>query len=372
MRKISVLHIGKYYYPYRGGFEKSIYSLIAELKSKLHFTILVANTSCVTVVENDADTTVIRLACLGRILSQPIVPSLFIWLKKLRADIIHLHLQNPLAMFIYLCANPPGALVISYHSDVVRQKWFMPFVNPFLKLTLKKAHTIVVTSENLINSSPILNAFREKCVVIPHGVDVNAFKVSPRIVGEAEKIKSSVDGKIVLFVGRLVYYKGLQYLIDAMRDIDATLIVVGDGPLRASLQRAARIRGVQHKIHWRGDVDDDALVAYYQACSVFVLPSCYNSESYGIVILEAHALGKPVVSTDLTTGVTFTNLQHKTGLVVPVANSRLLNEAINRLLGSKELCEQYGKNGKERLLKEFTQEKMAQKYLTLYNTISNN
>lgn len=373
MSELKVLEIGKYYYPYRGGFEMSIYSLVKGLKDKCKFVILAAHTKCKTLIEDDGNVKVIRMACFGTLLSQPIVPSLFIWLRRIKADIIHLHLQNPLAMIAYLAVNPKGTLIVSYHSDVVRQKFAMIFFKALLKTILEKAHTIVVTSDNLINSSPVLQQFKEKCLVIPHGIDVDKFTLSsPAIAEESQRIVRSIGKPIVLFVGRLVYYKGLPYLIKAMKNIDAKLIVIGDGPLKYKFKLLARMNGVNHKIVWLGNVPDETLISYYHASSIFVLPSCVKSESFGIVILEAQAAGKPVVSTDLPTGVTFTNLHQKTGLIVPPGNSQSLAEAVNRLLESKELREEYGGNGKARVRREFTEAIMAKKFLTLYNSISNN
>jgi rhamnosyl/mannosyltransferase len=155
-----------------------------------------------------------------------------------------------------------------------------------------------------------------------------------------------------------------------MKDIDAKLIIIGDGPWRFKLKLLAGFLGLGNKILWLGDISDESLPIYYHACDLFVLPSCSVAESFGLVILEAHASGKPVVSTDLPTGVTFTNLHQETGLVVPPRDSVALAKAINYLLNSKELRRRYGRNARKRVEREFTKEIMTKKFLTLYNIIS--
>ena len=370
MNKIKVLQIGKYYHPCRGGFESSLYTLVNELKDKFQFQVLAAHTKRKTVVEKFENLTITRLANLGNIFSQPITPMLPFWIKRAKADIVHLHLPNPLAMISYLMVSPEGKLIISYHGDIVRQKIAAIFLYPLLIRILDRADAIVVTSENLLNNSRILKRFRQKSHVIPHGIDIDKFKATPQILDESEKIKRSIGKLIILFVGRLVYYKGLEYLIRAMKDIDAKLMIIGEGPLGLRLRLFAKLLKVGDKILWLGEVADEALPIYYHACDIFALPSCADSESFGLVILEAHASGKPVISTNLPTGVTFTNLHQKTGLVVPPRDSQALADAIDTLISSKELIDRYGQSGRERVGREFTKENMAQKFLALYNDIT--
>jgi glycosyltransferase involved in cell wall biosynthesis len=371
MGKLKVLHIGKYYHPYNGGMEKSLYTSVNELKKDIDFTVLAANNSRRTVTENNG-LTVVRLANFGSIFSQPVVPGIFFWLRRLKADIVHLHLPNPLGMISYLISCPRTKLVVSYHSDVIRQKHIMLLLNPVLKFVLRKAEVIVVTSDNLINSSSLLQEFRCKCRVIPHGVDINNFELNKDELAKAETIRRGINKPLVLFVGRLVYYKGLEYLIRAMKKTEAQLVIVGTGPQKEKLLALAKNMKLEKKISWTGEISDERLRLLYAACDLFVLPSCYNSESFGLVILEAHAAGKPVVSTDLPTGVTFANLHNHTGLVVPCKDSEALAGAINQLIFSADLRQEYGSQARQRVKKEFSKELVSQKLLTLYNTISNN
>lgn len=369
MSRIKVLQIGKYYPPYKGGFENSLYTLVEGLKDRFQFQILAANTRCKTAIESSLNVTIIRLASVGKVFSQPLTLSLFFWLRRSSSDIVHIHLPNPLAMIFYLLTSPRGKLIVSYHNDIIRQRTLMVFLKPMVIKLLRRAQAIVVTSENLINSSDILRMFRYKCYVVPHGIDADRFKVTPEIKDQAEKIKEKVKQPVVLFVGRLVYYKGLKYLFQAMKEIEAVLMIVGSGSEGLKLKILAKRLKVDKKILWLGEVSDEMLPVYYQACDLFVLPSCANSESFGLVILEAHSFGKPVVSTNLPTGVTFTNLHQKTGLVVPSQDSDSLKEAVNSLLASKELRDKFGGYARERVRDKFTKEKMAKEIARVYELV---
>ncbi len=366
MNRMRVLQIGKYYPPYIGGAENHLLTLVNELKRDVDVKVLVANTRFKTSIEESDGIKVCRLACLGRLFSLPLTLSLPLWLKKQKADILHFHLPNPLSVFSYLLSRPKGKVIVSYHSDIVRQKIFGPIINPFLVRFLKKASCIIVTSENLLKNSSILNSFKDRCKVIPHGIDIGQFYPKEAFLKEAEEIKQKSGSPLILFVGRLVYYKGLEFLLDAMRHVDAKLLMVGNGPLEKRLKRLSARLGVSSKVIWAGEVANDKIAPYYYACDVFVLPSSFGSEAFGIVQLEAFACGKPVVSTNLPTGVPFVNVNNKTGLIVAARNSHALVWALNSLLESQQLRKSFGENGRDRVESEFTKEKMGKRVLGVY------
>ncbi len=352
--------------------ESSLYSLVSGLKERADFEVIVSNTKPRTTLEEIDGVKIVRLARYGTFLSQAINPGLFSVFKKINADIVHLHLPNPLAVIFYLLARPRPKLVISYHSDIVRQSFFAWIFKPCLVQVLSLADKIVITSSNLIDAYPILKKFRQKCVVIPHGVDSELFKETPLIKAKALGIRQTYKKPIVLFVGRLVYYKGLKYLLKAMVNVDAKLLILGKGPLEPKLRFLAKKISIEDKLFWAGDVSREDLVAYYYACDLLVLPSCFNSESFGLVVLEAQACGKPVVSANLPTGLSSINLNDKTGIVVAPKDSDALKDAINKLISSGGLCREYGLNGRDRVRQEFSKELMCQRYLTLYAAINNN
>jgi len=371
MNKIRVVQIGKYYYPCHGGMESSLYSLVAGLKGEVDFEVIVSNTKPKTIVEEIDGVRILRLAQYGTLFSQPINPSLFFHFQRLKADIVHMHLPNPLAVIFYLFVHPEGKLVISYHSDMVRQGFLGWIFMPYLKRILGLADKIIITSLNLMDAYPILKGFREKCVVIPHGIDLEAFKETSMAKAKAQDIKRKYNKPIVLFVGRLVYYKGLKYLLKAMVSVDAKLVVVGKGQLESKLKSFAKRLNIGEKLFWAGDVSHEELIAYYYACDLLVLPSCFNSESFGLVVLEAQACAKPVVSTNLPTGLATINLNEKTGFVVTPKDSHQLQIAINKLILSEDLCREYGLNGRERVKQEYSRGLMCQRFLALYAAINN-
>lgn len=369
MNRIKVLQIGKYYRPYIGGTENHLFTLVKELEKEVKVEILVANTRFKTSIEKDNGADIYRLASLGHLFSLPLTFSMPLWLKRQKADILHFHLPNPLAVFSYFISRPKGKIVVSYHSDIVRQRFFTFLFNPFLIRFLKKADAIIVTSENLIKNSLILGRFRDKCQVIPHGIDLRQFKPNKETLKKAEEIRQRCGSPLILFVGRLVYYKGLEYLLEAMKDIKARLLIVGEGPLKNRLKRKAFRLAISDKVIWIGEIKNEEIAPYYYACDVFVLPSSIRAESFGIVQLEAFACEKPVISTNLPTGVLFVNLNNKTGLIVPPRNSCALAYATNRILASPQLRKIYGRNGRERVREKFTKEKMREEVLKLYDTI---
>lgn len=369
MEDIQVLHIGKYYPPYIGGTESHLSTLVDELKKEVKIDVLCANTKFRTAIEKCDGISIYRLACLGSLFSVPLTLSLPIWLKKRKADILHFHLPNPLAILSYFLSKPKGRIIVSYHSDIVRQRFFSPLFNPFLIRFLKKAEAIIVTSDNLIKNSPMLRRFKNRCKIIPHGIDINQFQANEGIVNKAEEIRQRYKTPLILFVGRLVYYKGLEYLLKAMQGIKARLLIIGNGPLQNRLKRLSNHYGISDKIIWLGEMENERIIPFYYACDVFVLPSSMKAESFGIVQLEAFACGKPVVSTDLPTGVPLVNLNENTGLIVPPCNSFVLAYALNRLLVSAKLQKIYGENAKERVQREFTKERMVKEVLEVYRKV---
>jgi rhamnosyl/mannosyltransferase len=184
------------------------------------------------------------------------------------------------------------------------------------------------------------------------------------------RIRERFGPRIVLTAGRLVYYKGFDHLVRAMAKVDATLIIVGDGPNYSELQRLASVLGVQSRIVFVGRVED--MKAYYHAADVFVLPSVARSEAFGIVQLEAMACRTPVVNTRLATAVPGVSLDGVTGFTVPPADPDALANAINRLLSDSELRSRFADAARNRVETEFNAETMSEKLLNLYAELQPN
>lgn len=316
---------------------------------------------------------IISTATLGRISSLPISPSYPFQLMQQTGDILQLHEPFLLGGLTYLTFSKQAKkrfkrLVVWWHSDIIRQKALRPFYTPLLNAILHEADAIIVATPKHITSSKFLVNFASKCHIVHYGVDISRLKKTSETETRANYWREKYEKPIILFTGRLVYYKGVKYLVSAMENVpDAHLVIVGKGPLREELEEIAnKCRNNVSFIPFLSEVD---LIAMYKASEVFVLPSVENSEAFGIVQIEAMACGKPVITTDLETGVTYVNQHGKTGLVVPKCNSQALADAINELLANPTMRSEMGNYAKSRVLKEFTVEGMVDKTLDVYAKI---
>jgi glycosyltransferase involved in cell wall biosynthesis len=360
--KPSVVHIGKFYPPHRGGMENHVQVLSIALKKSFEITVLVASDDSKTIDHEVDGIRVIRAARLGNFDAAPVCPSMPLILKSIRADIIHIHVPNPTGVLAWFLVHPRGSLIVSYHSDTVRQKFFGALFQPVLDYMMGKSATVIATSPNYLRSSSLLSRHQERCRVIPLSVEPSEFHVyDPTVVTE---IRRRFGDRIVLAVGRLTHYKGFEYLIEAMVQVNAQLLIIGTGPLLARLERIAEAYKVRHRVTFLGDVQN--LVPYYHAAGLFVLPSVDRSEAFGIVQLEAMACGKPVINTRLSSGVPWVSLDGVTGLTVPPRNPAALAEAINLVLDSENLRAQFGQAARRRVKNEFTRDLMSARILHVY------
>ena len=363
---MKVLQVGRFYDPYLGGIETVLKNLCQALKSRIDVQVLVANTFFKTLHEN-SDFPITRVAKLGTLFSTPLTPSLPYWMKKLSADLLHIHVPNPMAEISYLLSGVDGKMVVHFHSDIVRQKYLLPIYAPFLNKFFDKADRIIVSTPNHIECSSFLPMFYKKCRVIPYGISLKEFDLDNKETNVVDYLKKEVP--TVLFVGRLVYYKGLDILINAMSDIKARLWIIGTGPLEREIKKLVAKLNLEKKVEFLGSLNQRDLVCYYHACDMFVLPSIANSEMFGIVQLEAMACRKPVVATNLPTGVSWVNQDGITGILVPPKDISALSLAIQKLIQNPSLCQEMGESGRKRVEEMFTIEKMKDGILEVYQEI---
>ena len=361
-----MIHVGKYYRPVPGGIENHCYHLCTRLRDHVELTVLVSHTAARTVRETVDGVQVIRVPRYGEVASTPVSPGLFSHLRCARADIFHVHLPNPMAVASYLLARPRGKLVVMYHSDVIRQKKLLKVYRPALETFLSRADAIIATAPQNVDHSPVLSGFKDRTTVIPLGVESDDFRLTPERRERVAELRKRFGSRVVFFVGRHIYYKGIDHLIRAMQDVDAHLVIGSDGPLTPELRRLSRSLDLTGRITFVGRITDDDLPCYYLASDVFCLPSVARSEAFGIVQLEAMACGVPVVSSRLTTGVVYVNRDGVTGLTVPPGNASALAAALNRLLGDDTLRTTLGRQACERVRREFTHDINARRTLQLY------
>ncbi len=364
--KFSVLQVGKFYPPYRGGMETYLFDLCQGLKEHVELEVLVANDSRRTVREEVDGVKVVRAGSFGKIFSTSLCPSFPRLLREHAADIVTIHHPNPLATLAYLKARPSGRLTVVYHSDIVKQKLTEIFYRPLLLKFIERAERISVTSPHYIDGSPILRRFREKCVVIPIGIDLSLFEETEEIAARVREIRRAHGERTVLFIGRMTLYKGIEYLVKAMEAVNGKLLVVGSGERFDALKMMVVSHGLEDRVALMSAVSRTDLLAYLRACSVFCLPSISRNEAFGIVQLEAMASSRPVVSSRLDTGITYSNLDGITGLVVPPGDPPALARALNRILDDPALAAEMGRRGRKRVEEEFTKEKMAQRTFLMY------
>lgn len=366
-RQWRVLQIGKYYPPFFGGMESHLQNLCRNLQGLMDLEVVVANhgkQKSETVVDWMDEVKVTRVGTISNVAATPICPQMVKAIRSSSADIVHLHHPNPMATLAYLASGHKGPLIVTYHSDVIRQKILAKVFEPLLHQLLARASVIIATSPNYIESSPVLSRYRGKCQVIPFGIPVEQFQQPNRNMVEA--LRQKYGSKIVLTVGRLVYYKGIEYLIRAMENTKGHLLIVGEGPLREDLEREVGMINVGKQVTFLGNVSNEDLVNYYHAMEVFALPSILRSEAFGIVQLEAMACGKPVVNTQLASGVPFVSRHGETGLTVAPRDPIALADAINRLLTNRALKAAYGKAAQSRVEREFSEEIMSRRIFQLY------
>ncbi len=362
---MKVLQLGKFYDPVVGGMETVLKDICESLFDQVEFRILVANTRCRTEHEN-GKAQVTRVATLGKLLSCPVAPSFPLWATRFDADLMHVHLANPLAELSALLAPRDMPIVAHFHSDVVRP---LPaavrgIYGRFLHAFYRRVNCIVVPTPRHIEISKFVPEYRHKCRVVPFGIPIARFELDEAGHKQVDQLRDGPPS--VLFVGRLVPYKGVEFLIRALANIKARLWIVGSGPLEDSLRNLVREKGIADRINFLGQVSDDDLVAYYHACDAFVLPSITTQEMFGLVQLEAMACRKPVISTNLPTGVPWVNQHGKTGYTVSPGNSEELAQAIRCVLASRELRQEMGEAGRARVEQQFTSMKMAEAMLQVY------
>ncbi|MFC1595743.1 glycosyltransferase [Candidatus Margulisiibacteriota bacterium] len=372
---LKILLINKLYYPWIGGVEVHVQDLAENLGrlTGVSVEVLTCSDKYQYSEEEINGVKVTRLPnifyrILGKSLlfSMPLALSFPKWLKKSKADILHFHLPNPLAVISYFLARPKGKVVVTWHSDIVKQKLILFFYKPLLYWFLKKTDIILTTSPNMIEHSLFLRKFKDKCKVVPLGINPGDYELDQSDMQDIAVQKQRQTKKQLLFVGRLIYYKGVEYLVDAMPNIDAELTIVGSGTLLEPLKAKIAELGQQSKIRIVNNATRKNLSKYFRLCDIFVLPSVATSEAFGIVQLEAMYCGKPVVSTNLPTGVPFVNQDNKTGFVVEPCDVAGLTRAVNKLITDDQLRQKLGTYAKKRVEKEFINSVVAERVKGVY------
>jgi glycosyltransferase involved in cell wall biosynthesis len=364
---MRVLHIYKDIYPpVAGGIETHIDTLRRTLPD-IRSDVIVCSRTRQTTVRSTTLGTEVLVGEFGRVISVPIAPTFPFHLGTRLADVIHLHMPNPTGEISLLLTQRGRPLVVTYHSDVVRQQTLMPLYRPVVNACLRRADAIIVSTQRLRDTSPALASWRDKTKVIPYGLDTDRFDPALVSAADREAIRARFGSPLIVSTGRLVYYKGYEYLIRAARNLDASVLILGSGPLE---QRLGRLAAGLPRFHLLGQVTESDLIAMVASADCFVLPSSHRAESFGIATLEAQALRVPAVVTEVGTGTTETVEDGRTGLVIPPRDPRAIAEACQWILDHPQEAAGMGDAARRRVIDHYSAVTVAARVREVYERVS--
>jgi glycosyltransferase involved in cell wall biosynthesis len=367
---MRVVHAAKFYPPVRGGMETIVGDLCEGTAGEWDVGVVAANDTPSTVRERRGAVGVVRAGAVGRAASVPLCPSLPGHLWRETADCVVLHEPNPIAGTALWLRTPASRLVIWHHSDLLRPRWALPTYTRFVQRRLyRRADCVIVSSPALASESSLVQYARH-LAIIPFGIDLERYRrTDAERTARVDAIRQATRGPRLLFVGRLVYYKGLHVLLEAAKAWPGTVLIAGDGPLESALRAQAATRGLGARVKFLGRVSDEDLPAYYQASDAFVLPSIARTEAFGVVQVEAMAAGLPVVSTRLPTGVPWVNQDGVSGLVVPPDDAPALGAALGRLAVDATLRQRLAEGACRRASAVFSRDRMIRAFRDVVETV---
>ena len=363
----KVLHLGKYYPPDFGGIEK-ITSLIVDNDSKNNHKVVCFSKQKKFCYQNQKSKKIYRFYQYFKIFSQPInIQYILFSIREMNNnDIAHIHLPNIFALISACFIKKP--IVIHWHSDIIKNKLLYSIVKPLEHFVLKKSKFIIISTNNYLEHSEPLTNFYDKVKVIPYGISRPKKQDISKLPSDLMTILKKK--KIILSVGRLVKYKGYSDLIEAMSSINATLVLIGDGPEYNNLIKIININKLKDKVFILRELSDEDKDRVYSMASIFCLPSLDKSESYGMSIVEAMSFGLPLVTTNLAdSGITWLNQHDKTGICVEPNSPNQLNQSIIKILRSNLLYKKYSENSKTRFEQELQINSFIERLNSIYNQL---
>lgn len=283
------------------------------------------------------------------------------------ADVVHYHYPWPFMDVVHYATRCKKPTLLTYHSDIVRQKRLLQLYRPLQQKFLRAVDKIAVTSPNYLATSTELIPFWDKTCVIPIGLDRAGYPTAD--AARLEKWRKLLGERFFLFVGVIRYYKGLHILVEAARGSTYPIVIVGAGPIEQELKAQAKKLGVIN-IQFLGALPEDDKVALLELCSAVVFPSHLRSEAFGISLLEGAMYGKPMISSEIGTGTTYINIDQETGLVVPPVNPAALRTAMDWLWNNPQEAASMGKRAAQRYEQLFTAERMVSEYVKLYQQLT--
>ncbi len=370
---LRITHLGKFFYPAHGGIERTVRSL-AQAQAKISCSVRVIcmdhERGRATRVEHDGPVEIVRVRRAASFCKIDQCPDLPRVLRDSEADLLHLHTPNPSMIFALLLSGVRTPLVVSHYSDVVKQRLRWVLFSPIERACYDRARLVLSASPHYIAGSKVLRRYADRVAVLPIGLELAPFlDPAPEVREHGDRLRRTYPGPLWFFCGRLVYYKGLETALHALRSVPGTLLIAGDGPARTHLERFAARLDLKDRVRFLGDLPrDEDLAAYYLAAHAFWFPSNARSEAYGLVQVEAMASGCPVINAAIPhSGVPWVSRHDETGLTVPMDDPAAFATAARRLLEEPGLRDRLAGGARARAIAEFQCEAMGRRSLALYS-----
>lgn len=369
---MKILQLGRYFTPHIGGTENVMFDLSMGASTLgIKCDVLCCSETSNFSVDKYGDVNVFRTKTLVKFGSIAISLQQINFLRKISRgyDIIHVHHPAPIATIALLIVRPKCKIVVTWHSDIVKQKLLLQFYKHVQNWLIKRANLIVATSPNYIQGSKALMKYPPKTTYVALGVPM------PKPVSSTfSELKDRYIGKRVVFsLGRLVEYKGYEHLIDAAKYLDDSYIILigGHGHLKDQLSTQIKSQNLDAKVKLLGRLQDREIPDYYSICDVFCLSSVTKNEAFGLVLAEAMSYAKPIVATRIEgSGVDWVNQDMLTGRNVPVGDPKALATAIDLICKDDALKKQYAVESEKRYRSIFTKDKMIDSYIELYKKMA--
>ncbi len=369
---MKVLQLGKFY-PIAGGIEKVMYDLVLGLSQRIDVNsdmLCASQTAEKQIISISESSKIICTPIWGKLFATMISPSMIWHLRCIKNDydIIHIHHPDPMAALALWLSGYKGKVVLHWHSDILKQRIALKFYMPLQCWLINRADVIIGTTPIYLSESPFLFSKSLNKVCIPIGID----PMSPDPL-EVIKLKAKYHGRKIIFsLGRLVTYKGFEYLVKSALSLsnDYVILIGGTGPLKQSLQDIIDANNLQNKVQLLGRISDEDLSNYFGACDLYVMSSISKTEAFGIVQIEAMSCGKPVIATKIKgSGVSWVNNDGVSGVNIEPMNSEAIAGAIVSVLSDKDEYNKYSKGAIERYHSLFRYEKMIDSFVNLYNSL---
>lgn len=281
-------------------------------------------------------------------------------------DLIHYHFPWPFADLIHHLVKPGKPTLLTYHSDIIRQKLLLRLYWPLMQSFLGSVDHIVATSPNYLATSQVLKSFRARTSVIPIGLDAGVYPKPD--MARVRYFKSFFGERFFLFIGAFRYYKGLQTLVEAARAANYPIVVAGSGPAEREITSLAAQYQLTN-MFFLGQISDEEKSSLLEACFCLVSASNLRSEAFGVSLLEGAMFGRPMISCEIGTGTTYVNIHHLTGLVIPPSDPQALTDALTWLWSHPEQATEMGARARTRYEAVFTAREMAKSYYDLYRNL---